>query len=75
MIFGRYIIGYYFKFGLMLILGTAALLMVDYLQLVIPNLYQMVINGINQGFVEMDGQIVAFDMDFLLEKSICRWLV
>ena len=74
MIFGRYINGYYLKFGLMLILGTAALLMVDYLQLVIPNLYQMVINGINQGFVEMDGQIVAFDMDFLLEE-ICMPMV
>jgi len=58
----------------MLILGTAALLMVDYLQLVIPNLYQMVINGINQGFVEMDGQIVAFDMEFLLEE-ICMPMV
>ncbi len=58
----------------MLILGTAALLMVDYLQLIIPNLYQMLINGINQGYVELHGQTVAFDMDFLLDE-ICMPMV
>jgi ATP-binding cassette subfamily B protein len=51
-------------------MGLAALVVVDYLQLVIPNLYQMVINGINTGFV--DG--VPFDVMFLVEK-ICLPLV
>ena len=39
----------------MLLLGMAALFMVDFLQLIIPNLYQMVINGMNRGVVEVNG--------------------
>ena len=70
MIFGKHINRYYLKYGGMLLLGLAALVMVDYLQLVIPNLYQMVINGMNQGYVDVDGARVAFDMDFLLDR-IC----
>jgi len=50
----------------MLILGILSLVLVDYMQLVVPELYRMVINGIDTGYV--DG--VAFDMDFLLDK-IC----
>lgn len=70
MIFGKHINRYYLKYAGMLLLGLAALVMVDYLQLVIPNLYQMVINGINQGYVEVNGTRAAFDMDFLLDR-IC----
>ena len=70
MIFGRHINRYYLKYAPMLLLGLAALLSVDYIQLIIPNLYQMVINGMNQGFVVIDGVQVAFDMDFLLDR-IC----
>ena len=70
MIFGRHINRYYLKYAPMLLLGLAALLSVDYIQLIIPNLYQMVINGMNQGFVVVDGVQVAFDMDFLLDR-IC----
>jgi len=47
---------------------------VDYLQLIIPNLYQMVINGMNQGFVVVDGVKTAFTMDFLLDR-ICMPMV
>ena len=65
MIFGKHINRYYLRFLPLLLLGFAALIVVDYLQLLIPNLYQMVINGINTGFV--DG--VAFDVDFLVERS------
>ena len=50
----------------MLILGILSLVLVDYMQLVVPELYRMVINGIDTGYV--DG--VAFDMNFLLDK-IC----
>ena len=50
----------------MLILGILSLVLVDYMQLVIPELYRMVINGIDTGFVDE----AAFDMDFLLDK-IC----
>ena len=68
MIFGKHINKYYLKYAHMLILGLAALIGVDYLQLIIPNLYQMVINGMNQGFVMVDGVKTAFTMEFLLDK-------
>ena len=74
MIFGKHINRYYRKFAPMLLLGLAALVMVDYLQLVIPNLYQMLINGVNNGVVEVDGQMLPFDMDFLLDR-ICMPMV
>jgi ATP-binding cassette subfamily B protein len=44
------------------------------MQLVIPELYRMVINGVNEGFVTVDGIKVAFDMEFLLDE-ICRPLL
>ena len=70
MIFGKHINRYYLKYAYLLLIGLAALAMVDYMQLEIPELYRMVINGINTGFVRVDGQSVAFDMDFLLDR-IC----
>ena len=74
MIFGKHINRYYFKYGAWLLLGLAALIIVDWFQLVIPNLYQMLINGINTGYVEIDGNSVAFDFDFLLDR-ICMPMV
>jgi ATP-binding cassette subfamily B protein len=50
--------------------GVLALIVVDYMQLLVPELYKMVINGINEGAVEVDGILHTFDMDFLLDK-IC----
>jgi len=70
MIFGKHINRYYLRFAPSLLLGLAALVLVDYLQLIIPNLYSMVINGLNDGYVVRDGVQVAFDMDFLLD-TIC----
>ncbi len=63
MIFGKYINKYYLKYAPLLLLGLAALIAVDYFQLLIPELYRMVINGIN-------GKIADFGMDMLLDK-IC----
>ena len=74
MIFGRHINRYYAKYAVMLLMGLAALAMVDYLQLVIPNLYQMLINGVNDGAVDVNGQMLPFDMDFLLDR-ICMPMV
>ena len=74
MIFGKHINKYYLKYGPFLLVGLIALLVVDYLQLKIPNLYQMVINGMNDGYVVIDGSPVAFDMDFLLDR-ICLPMV
>ena len=74
MIFGRHINRYYFKYAPMLILGLLSLVAVDYLQLIIPNLYQMVINGLNNGVVISDGVEYAFDMAFVVDK-ICMPMV
>ncbi len=51
MIFGKHINRYYGRFLFLIIAGLASLIMVDYLQLMIPNIYQMVIDGINTGKV------------------------
>ncbi len=74
MIFGKHINRYYLKYGIFLLIGVLTLAAVDYLQLIIPSLYQMTVNGINQGFVMVDGERVAFDMPFLLDK-ICMPMV
>ncbi len=74
MVFGKHINRYYLKYAPLLLLGLFALIMVDVLQLEIPELYQMVINGMNQGYVEVDGVRLAFDLDFLLDK-ICMPMV
>ena len=66
MIFGKHINKYYLRYSPMLLLGVLALLLVDYMQLVIPELYRMIINGIDNGHV--DG--IPFDMNFLLDR-IC----
>lgn len=70
MIFGKHVNRYYLRYGGILLLGLAALVIVDYFQLLIPNLYQMVINGVNSGVVEVNGEMVPFDLDFLLDR-IC----
>jgi len=74
LIFGKHINRYYRKHGPMLLLGLLTLVAVDYLQLIVPNMYQMVINGITSGFVTVDGVSVPFTMDFLMER-ICMPMV
>ena len=74
MIFGKHINRYYFKYALWLIFGMASLVVVDYLQLEIPKLYRMVINGMNTGLVDYNGSIVAYDMDFVMDR-ICMPMV
>ena len=68
MIFGKHINRYYLKYLPSLLLGIVALITVDYIQLEIPALYRTVINGMNQGYVMVDGVKQIFDMDFLLDK-------
>ncbi len=70
MIFGKHINRYYLRYGWMLLLGIVALVAVDYFQLEVPELYQMIVNGFHKGEVELDGVVYAFDMTFLLDK-IC----
>ncbi len=74
MIFGKHINRYYLKYAGWLILGMVALVMVDALQLEIPKLYRMLLNGIHEGFVDLDGVLVPFDMTFVLDK-ICMPMV
>ena len=74
MIFGKHINRYYLKYAGWLLLGLAALIMVDTLQLEIPRLYGMVINGMNDGFVVVDGVSKEFTFDFLLD-TICMPMV
>ena len=74
MLFGKHINKYYLKYSPMLLLGILSLVLVDYMQLVLPELYRTVINGINDGEVIKDGIAVAFDMEFLLDE-ICRPLL
>ena len=74
MIFGKHINRYYFKYAGWLILGLISLVLVDFLQLEIPKLYRMLINGMNGGSISVDGMQMAFDMDFLLDK-ICMPMV
>ncbi len=72
MLFGKHINRYYIKYLWLLLLGIAALVLVDYYQLEIPKLYRMVVNGINEGQVEVQPEVwKTFDLDFLLDE-ICR---
>ena len=70
MIFGKYINRYYLKHAPVLLLGILSLLTVDYIQLLIPELYRLVINGVNLGQVVVDGQTIAFTKEVLFQH-IC----
>ena len=74
MIFGKHINRYYLRYAPMLLLGLLTLVAVDYLQLIIPELYKMVVDGMYAGSVTLDGVTHAFDLDFLLEK-VCMPMV
>ena len=74
MIFGKYINRYYLRYAWALLLGLGALVAVDFLQLRIPYLYQLVINGVNEGVVLVNGEQIPFDMDFLLD-TVCLPMV
>ncbi len=70
MVFGKHINRYYLRYFLWLLLGLASLVVVDILQLEIPKLYGMLINGMTYGFVTVDGVNVPFDLAFLVE-TVC----
>ena len=74
MIFGKHINRYYLRYAPMLLLGLLTLVAVDYLQLIIPELYKMVVDGMYAGSVTVDGVIHTFDLDFLLDK-VCMPMV
>jgi len=55
----------------MLLLGLAALILVDVGQMKIPEIYRMVVNGLNNGEAEVNGVMKTFDLNFILD-DICR---
>ena len=67
MVFGKHINRYYLKHLPALLLGVLALLLVDYNQLKIPELYNTMVNG-------LDGKIEDFNMEFLL-NNICAPMI
>lgn len=75
MIFGKHINRYYLKHGPLLLVGIAALIFVDYFQLILPELYRIVVNGMNGGLVESGGRLVPFTMDVLLDEVCLRAIV
>lgn len=68
MIFGKHVNRYYLKNAPILLLGIAALVLVDYFQLLVPELYRIVVNGVNTGQTIVDGVTVDFTMDVLLDE-------
>ena len=77
MLFGKSINRYYLRYFYLFLFGTLALITVDYAQLEIPELYRYLINGINTGVVEIGGQEVPFDFNFVLDH-ICQpmmWII
>ena len=78
MIFGKHINKYYLKYSYLLIGGVLALLLVDFMQLELPELYRMVLEGMQFGKVEVSpDEYLPFDMEFLLTR-ICNpllWII
>ena len=71
MLFGKSINRYYLKYLHLFLLGIISLVTIDYAQLEIPKLYRYLINGINTGVVEIGGQVLPFNFDFVLNR-ICE---
>ena len=71
MLFGKIINKYYLRYLHFFIFGVISLIAVDTASLEIPELYNYLINGVNNGFVEVNGQTVPFDFQFVLTE-ICE---
>lgn len=68
MIFGKHVNGYYLKYLHLILLGIASLLLVDYFQLKIPELYRITVNALN-------GNLENFNLDFLLNEICVPMLI
>ncbi|MBR3680632.1 MAG: ABC transporter ATP-binding protein [Clostridia bacterium] len=75
MVFGKHINRYYVKYAPQLLLGILALIVIDYFQLRTPDLYAMLLDGANNGFVVVDGVERAFDMTLVLDEILLPMLV
>jgi ATP-binding cassette subfamily B protein len=74
MIFGKYMNRYYLRYAIPLLFGILSLIVVDALQLKVPELYRMVLDGVNDGYVTVGDQLVEFNLNFLLDR-ICGPLI
>ncbi len=74
MIFGKRINKYYLRYLHIIIFGVIALIVVDYFQLKIPELYRIMVNALNEGVYFNGVEDVPFTMDVLLDK-ICLPLI
>ena len=74
MVFGKHVNRYYLKHFFALLLGVIALISVDYFQLNVPRFYNYILTGLNDGAVEIDGVLLKFDLNFLLDK-ICAPMI
>ncbi len=74
MIFGRHVNKYYFKYAHLFLIGVAVLLVLDYAQLKIPEIYRMLLTGINTGFIDAQAT-VPLTMDVVLDKICLPMLV
>ncbi len=70
LLFGKHVNRYYGKYFLQILFGCFAVVLTDIVQLETPKIYRMVVNGLNTGSVEFKGQLLPFDIDFLLDH-IC----
>ncbi|MBR3978748.1 MAG: ABC transporter ATP-binding protein [Oscillospiraceae bacterium] len=68
MLFGKHINRYYLRYGWLLLVGVLLLLLEDSMMLMLPEKYQLVVNGLTAGVVEHQGETMTFDMAFLLDQ-------
>ncbi len=68
MIFGKHINRYYLRYLPILLLGVLSLFLVDILQLKIPEFYNLIVNGLNDGVVMIDGTEQVFNWELLLDE-------
>jgi len=73
-IFGKHINRYYLKYALWLIGGLLTLAMVDAMQMEIPKLYRMVIDGMSYGHILENGTKIPFTMELVVD-GICLPMV
>ena len=74
LLFGKHVNRYYLRYGWALLLGVASLVLVDFFQLKMPELYRLTVNGLNEGAVVIDGAVRPFSMDVLLNQ-ICMPMI
>lgn len=79
MVFGKHINRYYIKYAPQLLLGILALIVIDYFQLKTPDLYALIIDGIQHNADidagKIDASLRYFDMPFVVNEILWPMLV